>query len=482
MNAMVANRMGKFFPVLAVFWLMLAGSGWTADEIPLKSIAQLTVDDDARLLYYPSTVFYDRGEEEIYLVNGGTGRVVVYGPDFFPAVSIGVGRGVQAPRGGVVLPNGDVYLLQIRNTNSERPRITILNGAFFVEREIFLDTIPEAATFIPRELAVSRDGLIYLAGTSSRGVLVLDNEGTFLRRLLPLDQTNAIISAEEAPAASEADAEQEQLAVEAAEASGELPAAVLEPDEVIDPLEGERDGDLAKSGPVVDIPEEYLPRRGQQRSDSDPEEKLNPVKISHVTIDSNGRIYLLSGETSKVYVYGPDEQFLFSLGKKGGTVRYLSQPRALAIDEKRELVYVADYMRHSILAYSMVSGEYKFEFGGRGVGPGWFNFPEDIAINNQGQLIIADLFNRRVQVLEVDFNEFSEKQKKNLYGLKDELPDSSKPESEDAAVTEGQESTEGAEPLVVEEPVEEIGETVIEETITPPPNAESPVVDDQGNQ
>lgn len=481
MNAMVANRKGKFFPALAAFWLIMAGSGWAADEIPVKSIAQLTADDNARPLYYPSTVFYDRGEEEIYLVNGGSGRVVIYGPDFFPAVSIGVGRGVQAPRGGVVLPNGDVYLLQIRNAKSDRPRITILDGAFFVEREIFLDTIPEAAAFTPRELAISRDGLIYLAGSYSRGVLVLDNEGKYLRRLLPLDQTSARVSAEETPEASEADAEQEQMAIEAAESSGELPAAVLEPDEVIAPLEPEPEADLANSGPVVDIPEEYLPRRGQQGSDSGPEEKLNPVKISHVTIDSNGRIYLLSGETSKIYVYGPDEQFLFSFGKKGGTVRYLSQPRALAIDEKREIIYVADYMRHSVLAYSMGSGEYKFEFGGRGVGPGWFNYPEDIAINNQGQLIVADLFNRRVQVLEVDYNELSESKKRHLSGVEGELPLRSKPESEVDGVSEGEESTEGAEPLIVEEPIVEIGETVIEETIIPLPNAERPVVDDQGN-
>ena len=107
--------------------------------IPLRSIAQLTVDDDGRLLSYPHTVFYDPVEEEIYLVNGGTGRVIVYGPDYFPGISIGVGRGVEAPRGGVVLSNGEVYLLQVRNVKSERPRITVLNGAFFVERfKIFI--------------------------------------------------------------------------------------------------------------------------------------------------------------------------------------------------------------------------------------------------------------------------------------------------------------------------------------------------------
>lgn len=362
--------------ILTLLFLLLSAVGSAFAQVPLRSVAQLTVDDDGRPLNYPSAVFYDPVEEEIYLVNGGTSRVVVYGPDFFPAVSIGVGRGVEAPRGGLVLPNGQVYLCQVRNVKSARPRITILNGAFFVEREIFLDEIPETANVIPRDIARSRDGLIYLAGANNRGVFILDDEGNFLRRLRPLDRTLAPVEPEE-----------------------RLPEEL--PDTVKDIAE------VGSSGhEVADIPEEFRPRGGVRGRSSGGAEDLNPVRVNHVSIDSQGRIYLLSAETSKVYVYGPDESFLFAFGEKGGTPRRMSQPRALAIDESRGLIYVADYMRHTILVYNM-EGEYRFEFGGRGVAPGWFNFPEDIAINNQNQLIISDLFNRRVQVLEVLYDEFS---------------------------------------------------------------------------
>lgn len=378
-------------------WLVLICCGWLlpfqavpafAVDIPIRSIAQLTVDDDGRFLSYPSAVFYDAVEEEIYLVNGGTGRVVVYGPDYFPGISMGAGRGVEAPRGGVVLENGQVYLLQVRNVKSERPRITILNGAFFVEREIYLDEIPEAAEVVPRELAISRDGLIYLAGSSSRGVLVLDTEGNFLRRLRPRDRTVVAVEEDEfdtLTAIAETEASEAQRAAEVTMA-------------------------------LADIPEEYRPRGGRLAQGSESRDDLSPVRINHVTIDSSGRIYLLSAETSKIYVYGPDEIFLFSFGEKGGTPRRLSQPRALAIDEERGLIYVADYMRHSILAYNM-RGEYRFEFGGRGVGPGWFNFPEDMTITKDGRLIISDLFNRRVQVLEVVYEEFSPTQKAQIEGV-----------------------------------------------------------------
>ena len=127
--------------------------------------------------------------------------------------------------------------------------------------------------------------------------------------------------------------------------------------------------------------------------------------VNFVTIDSTGKIYLLSNETGKVYVYGPDENLLFSFGTKGGSPGQLSQPRAVAIDEQNELIYVADYMRHTILIYDL-EGEYLFEVGGRGTEPGFFNFPNAMLMNKHGQFVIADLFNGRVQVLELGYDEW----------------------------------------------------------------------------
>jgi DNA-binding beta-propeller fold protein YncE len=127
-----------------------------------------------------------------------------------------------------------------------------------------------------------------------------------------------------------------------------------------------------------------------------------PVLIRAVTIDSAGNIYMVSSETGKVYVYGPDEAFLFSFGTKGGTPGRLSQPRGVAVDRERGLMYVVDYMRHTILAYDK-AGTYLFEFGGKGEAPGWFKFPTDVVVNKRGQLIVSDLFNHRLQVLEVKY-------------------------------------------------------------------------------
>jgi sugar lactone lactonase YvrE len=364
----------------------MAGSGVASNKynVPITSIAQITIDDEGRNLRYPYTVFYDPLVEEIYVAEVGLARVVVYGPDFFPRVSIGRGRGVDAPIFGHVMSNGDVFIGQVKNRESVSNRITILNGAFFLKREILLDEIPEVAGFYPSQFAVSHEGNIYLAGDAGLGVLVLDKDGKFLRRVQPADKIDFL----------------EVLQ------TWNSPRDELEQQEELEQDTSAESEDTTTEIDKENIPESTRPKPFAALRDrpknSDGE---FPVRVGYVSIDSSGKLYLLSPETSKVYVYGPDENFLFSFGERGGTPGKLSQPRALAIDEHRQLIYITDFMRHTILVYRM-SGEYLFEFGGRGAMPGWFNYPNGLAVNSQGQLIVADYFNRRVQVLDVGFEDF----------------------------------------------------------------------------
>jgi hypothetical protein len=371
-----------------IFWFVLGVGSSMAGFLTtatVKSVAQITVDDEGRPLDYPVTLFYDPTEEEIYVVNGSSGRIVVYGPDYFPTISIGKGRGVFAPRGGKVLADGDVYLCQIGGKTTTWPRLSVLNGAFFLEKEIFLENIPDTTDFLPTQVAISQDGLIYLAGgtsKSNRGLLVLDNEGTYLRRLQPID-TRRFAAKEEEEQGSEIEepvSEIEEPGLETEEPGSENEEAASEEED------------------FSDLPEEFRPREPGEAS-----EGIGPIRIHYVTIDSTGKLYLISDETSKIYVYGPDESFLYSFGVKGGSPGQMSRPVSLAIDERIGVIYVADYMRHTILVYNM-AGTFISEFGGRGFGPGWFNFPFELALNSQGHLIVADLFNKRVQVLKITFS------------------------------------------------------------------------------
>ena len=428
------SRVAAAVPVVLFLCLALAGppSSVLAQErlAPTKSIAQITVDDDGRPLYLPTAVFFDPVEEEIYLVNTGSSRVVVYGPDFFPRMSIGAGRSVTAPFGVHVTRNGHVYIPQSRNAFNPVNRITILNAAFFVDREIILDDIPEAKDFLPKQVAVNRDGLIYLVGEAARGVLVLDSDGTFLRRMQPMDMITDI-QAIEAAARQQEELERRKSSHEEASASS---SAV--------------DGSgSVPARPAAEIPEEFRPRSSRQEGEAQAGPGLGPVRVRYVHIDSTGKIYLVSAESGKIYVYSPEEEFLFSFGEKGGTPRKLSQPYALDIDERRGLIYVVDYMRQIILTYDL-AGKWLFEVGGRGTSPGWFNYPMDIAINRHGHIIVTDFFNRRIQVLEVEYGgEFPMFKGEMQRASEPEVTDGGEqeaPETESPGTPEGEAGTETA--------------------------------------
>ena len=123
--------------------------------------------------------------------------------------------------------------------------------------------------------------------------------------------------------------------------------------------------------------------------------------ICDVEIGSSGRIYLLSEDMGRIYVYDDKENFLFKFGKKGGGSGKLSRPRGMALDKHNKIIYVIDYMRHTANAYSE-NGHFLFEFGGKGWGKGWFQYPSDITADDSGNVLIADTFNNRVQALKIE--------------------------------------------------------------------------------
>jgi DNA-binding beta-propeller fold protein YncE len=125
---------------------------------------------------------------------------------------------------------------------------------------------------------------------------------------------------------------------------------------------------------------------------------VNAHQVRDVVVDSNGRIYLLCPDQGRVFVLDADWGFLFAFGDKGGSSGKLSRARSIAVDAQRETIYVADYMRHTIIVYKY-DGSWIFDVGGKGTSLGWFNFPTHVEVDRRSNLIVADFFNNRVQVL-----------------------------------------------------------------------------------
>jgi DNA-binding beta-propeller fold protein YncE len=141
-------------------------------------------------------------------------------------------------------------------------------------------------------------------------------------------------------------------------------------------------------------------RAGLEDVSNDPDSK-DKVDVEDVTVDARGRVYILTSRHGRVYVLDRDENFLFAFGKLGGTTGKMSVPRGLAADARRKALFIVDYMRHNVNVHDMDTGDFLFEIGGMGGGAGWFMHPVHIEVDRRGNVLIADFFNNRVQVLEV---------------------------------------------------------------------------------
>ncbi len=351
-------------------------------HVGVDVLAILNTDETGSFFNYPSSVTYDRDMDEIYVVVGGTGKVIVFGSNFFPTASLSRGRGADAPRGVYIDQSSSrIYLCQA-GSQTRPSRITTYNPAFFPQDEIVFSDMPEADNFTPQKMIIGLTGDIYVIGLNTKGVLVLNAKGEFSHWLKPMDKI--ITENEEDMVRADGLKHAEELALPTVNTSAE------NPDEEENTLDMR---DLLPPGLLPDITEEET---------AVVSDELQPVQIADIATDSEGHLYILSEQTSKIYVYSASEELLYSFGQKGGSTGKMSRPKGLVVDEAKKALYVVDYMRHTILIFDL-GGKYMYEFGGMGVGPGWFQYPVGLALNKEGNLIVADLFNHRVQILDVKF-------------------------------------------------------------------------------
>jgi sugar lactone lactonase YvrE len=112
-----------------------------------------------------------------------------------------------------------------------------------------------------------------------------------------------------------------------------------------------------------------------------------PVAVAH----GNGIFYVADSGLGRVIAFNEAGKLLFQI------TNHLAHPSGLAL--LQEQLFVADAQRHCIVIFDR-QGNYRSEFGRRGVGEGQFNFPTHIAADARGNLLVTDSMNHRVQVLD----------------------------------------------------------------------------------
>ncbi len=128
---------------------------------------------------------------------------------------------------------------------------------------------------------------------------------------------------------------------------------------------------------------------GQEGKGENPQDLWFP---NGAVADARGRIYVSDSDNGRVQVFDPGGKLLYSING-------FSLPHGLDLDEYGRL-HVVDTVGQEVKVYD-VSGDRAallFSFGTLGDGDGQFNYPNDIAIDGNDRVYVADRANNRVQV------------------------------------------------------------------------------------
>jgi DNA-binding beta-propeller fold protein YncE len=116
-----------------------------------------------------------------------------------------------------------------------------------------------------------------------------------------------------------------------------------------------------------------------------------------ITADSQGRVFVADTGNRRVQVFSAEgkAQSEFPITLKDA--KHPCDPVDLALDEKRNRIYVVDNDNHRVLLYSLDTFAFLESWGKEGEGRQDFRYPFFIAVARDTSVLIVDVLNTRVQ-------------------------------------------------------------------------------------
>ena len=114
-----------------------------------------------------------------------------------------------------------------------------------------------------------------------------------------------------------------------------------------------------------------------------------------IAFDEKGNLFVSEyGDHDRIQVFNPQGQFLYQFGKFGQGDGEFSRPQSILIDHGR--VFLTDACNHRICVFK-TDGTWVRNMGSLGSGPGEFRFPYGLDQDSDGNLIVCEFGNNRVQ-------------------------------------------------------------------------------------
>lgn len=122
---------------------------------------------------------------------------------------------------------------------------------------------------------------------------------------------------------------------------------------------------------------------------------------------NTGNFYAGDVNNNRINVFDPEGNYVRSIaqGQFSGLIegRPFFGPSGIVFDNNGN-GYVGDYSSDRILKFNSSSGEITGSIGSNGTAPGQFQGPSGIGITSEGNLVVTDQFNNRIQVIDQEGN------------------------------------------------------------------------------
>ena len=129
----------------------------------------------------------------------------------------------------------------------------------------------------------------------------------------------------------------------------------------------------------------------------------NQFAMPHgATVDSQDNVWLTDVALQQVYKFSHDGHLLMTLGERGvagDDPAHFNRVTDVAVAPDGSF-FVSDGYRNSRVMKFSPTGTFLMQWGIKGSGPGEFNVPHSIALDQRGQVYVADRQNDRVQIFE----------------------------------------------------------------------------------
>lgn len=116
---------------------------------------------------------------------------------------------------------------------------------------------------------------------------------------------------------------------------------------------------------------------------------ISPIGLA---VTDDGLLYVSDSRLGRLYRAAIDDKRLEHLEVSSE----LKQPTGIFWDDSAELLFVTDTGSQTVKAFN-AGGDLVREFGGRGDGPGRFNYPTYLWVDPQRELLVTDSLNFRIQ-------------------------------------------------------------------------------------